>query len=171
MVKSSRVIAMRKTKDLQAMPVEDTSKTEKKRGRPRKSEVTTPDKPKPKIGRPYVHNLSEAEIIALAEEWATNEEIGSLLGCSVDTLTRRYADAIKKGRMKAQMSLRRHLWTLAKQGNAACAIFMSKNYLGMRDNPEPVAGNDEVSDFRKRLEAQEKAEGTNPQPPTCEPKA
>lgn len=79
-------------------------------------------------------------VLSLAREWATDEEISVLVGCSPDTLVKRFSEALKKGRIVAKQSLRRHLWKLAKSGNAAVSIFMAKNHLGMKDNPEDATG-------------------------------
>ena len=77
--------------------------------------------------------LAEEKIERLAEIGATMIEIAHVLGCSVDTLERRFADTIKKGRAMCKMSLRRKQLEVAMSGNASMLIFLGKAYLGQRD--------------------------------------
>ena len=77
-------------------------------------------------------DISDREVELLASCFCTQEEVASKLGCSVDTLARRYAEPYKKGLAAAKTSLRRNQFLLAKK-NAAMAIFLGKNYLGQRD--------------------------------------
>src|SRR5262245_43139262 len=76
--------------------------------------------------------ISPREVELLASCFCTQEEIAEKLGCSVDTLARRFAESYKKGVAAAKTSLRRNQFLLAKK-NAAMAIFLGKNYLGQRD--------------------------------------
>ena len=73
-------------------------------------------------------------IETLAKVGCTNESIAIQVGCSVDTLTRRYADVLTKGRENMKTSLR--IWQLkaAENGNAALLIWLGKQLLGQRDN-------------------------------------
>ena len=64
------------------------------------------------------------------------EEIGSIVGCSVDTLERRFADVIKEGRTHGRMSLKRKQFEVAMGGNVSMLIWLGKNVLGQRDIPE-----------------------------------
>lgn len=67
----------------------------------------------------------------------TQQEIASFLGCSTDTLQRdaEFCDIYKKGLENGKMSLRRIQFKHAEK-NASMAIFLGKQYLGQRDNPE-----------------------------------
>ena len=60
-------------------------------------------------GRPRIVFTEEhtQQVTMLSEFMCTNEEIAAVLGISADTLTRRFAEAIKKGHLKAAQSLRR----------------------------------------------------------------
>lgn len=68
------------------------------------------------------------------------EEISNVLQISSDTLGRRikakhgisFAEYFKKFAAFGKSSLRRNLFKLSEK-NAAVAIFLSKNYLGLRD--------------------------------------
>lgn len=70
----------------------------------------------------------------LARIHCTMIEIASVCGCSVDTLERRFADAIKEGRERGKASLRRHQWKLARTGNATMLIWLGKQLLEQKDN-------------------------------------
>jgi hypothetical protein len=86
-------------------------------------------------GRPRVE-LDPSQIEALAEIMCTNEEIAAVLGCSVDTITRNYAEAIKNGKAKGRASLRRTQWRAAESGNPTMLIWLGKQLLGQRDQPK-----------------------------------
>jgi len=77
--------------------------------------------------------VDEKMVVNLAELCPTNEEIAVMLGISEDTLSRRFAEAIKKGRMKGMCSLRRLQWQSACQGSIPMQIWLGKQMLGQRD--------------------------------------
>lgn len=87
-------------------------------------------------GRPKF-KIDYGKVEAMASVMATQQEIASFLGCSVDTLQRdkEFCGIYKKGLDEGKMSLRRRQFELAKK-NAAMAIFLGKNYLGQKDNVE-----------------------------------
>lgn len=62
-----------------------------------------------------------------------------LLGCSKDTLERRFAAVIEKARSQMKMSLRRTQIKLAENGNVAMAIWLGKQYLGQREPKTTIA--------------------------------
>ena len=72
----------------------------------------------------------------LAKIGCTDEEMATLLGVSSDTLVRRFAEYIKKGRAEMKMSLRRLQIRLADEGNATMAIWLGKQNLGQKDKVE-----------------------------------
>lgn len=84
-------------------------------------------------GRPKFQ-IDYGKVEAMASIMATQEEIASVLGCSVDTLQRdeEFRGIYKKGLEEGKMSLRRRQFELAKK-SAAMAIFLGKNYLGQKD--------------------------------------
>lgn len=91
---------------------------------------TTP-KPPAKTGRPQI-KIDEKQVLALASMHCTMKEIAAVVGCSVDTLERRFADVIEKGRESGKASLRRTQYRLA-ENNAAMAIWLGKQWLGQSD--------------------------------------
>lgn len=87
-------------------------------------------------GRPKIEiNYKLAE--SLAGIFCTEEEIATIIGCSVSTLQhdQEFLRVFKKGKETAKSSLRRTQWKLA-QNNATMAIWLGKQYLGQRDIPE-----------------------------------
>jgi alkylhydroperoxidase/carboxymuconolactone decarboxylase family protein YurZ len=91
------------------------------------------DTVKPKsMGRPKKE--LDAEVIAnLSQIGCTQEEIGSVVGISARTLQRRFADLIEDNKNKGKASLRKRMWQSALKGNPNMMIWLSKNYLGMKD--------------------------------------
>lgn len=71
----------------------------------------------------------------LAKICCTQEEIASVMGCSVKTLQRRrqFNKAYQDGLNEARASLRRLQWRKALEGNVPMQIFLGKNILGQRD--------------------------------------
>ena len=84
-------------------------------------------------GRPKFQ-IDYGKVEAMASVMATQEEIATFLGCSVDTLQRdeQFRGIYKKGIEEGKMSLRRRQFELAKK-SASMAIFLGKNYLGQKD--------------------------------------
>lgn len=87
------------------------------------------------MARPKLE-IDEEVVEKLASIQCTMIEIASVVGCSVDTLERRFADIIKKGQDKGKMSLRRAMFQKANEGNATIMIWLSKQHLGMVDKFE-----------------------------------
>lgn len=96
--------------------VEDTIKT-KSMGRPKKE-------------------LDEEIIANLSQIGCTQEEIGAVVGISARTLQRRFADLIEDNKNKGKASLRKRMWASALKGNPNMMIWLSKNYLGMKDRTQ-----------------------------------
>jgi hypothetical protein len=84
------------------------------------------------MGRPEL-DIDPRQVELLASAFCTNEEIAAKLGCSSDTLTRRYAESLQKGRDNAKASLRVKQWEVARKGNVPMLIWLGKQYLGQRD--------------------------------------
>lgn len=85
----------------------------------------------------------------LCKMQCTLVEIASWFDCSEDTIERwckktykmKFKDCLAKFGASGLISLRRAQFKLAEK-NVAMAIFLGKNYLGQRDNPETT--NDEA---------------------------
>ncbi|MEE9132453.1 MAG: hypothetical protein V3U13_02740, partial [Gemmatimonadota bacterium] len=71
---------------------------------------------KKKRGRPKIE-LDPKQVETLAGLQCSYDEMAAVLGCSPDTLSRNYADAIKRGRENAKASLKRRQFEVAMKGN------------------------------------------------------
>lgn len=72
----------------------------------------------------------------LAEIQCSVKEMSFILGVSEDTLNRRYAAVLEKGRNKGKRALRQSMYDKAIDGNVVMQIWLSKNWLGMADKVE-----------------------------------
>lgn len=91
-----------------------------------------PPEPKRKRGRPPLE-LDEKVIAGLARIDCTMIEIAAVVGCSVDTLERNYAEVIEKNRKEGHSSIRRQQYKLAMAGNPTMLIWLGKMQLGQRE--------------------------------------
>ena len=87
-------------------------------------------------GRPKI--IVDIEILKnLASIGCPNYEIASVLNVSARTLNRNYAEIIDQFREKGKASLRKKMWDKAvKKDNTNMQIWLSKNYLGMKDRTQ-----------------------------------
>jgi hypothetical protein len=97
------------------------------------------DTPK-KAGRPKLE-IDGALVEKLAGIGCPNKEIAAIVGCSVDTLDRHFADIIAKGRENGKTRLRKKQIEVALAGNVTMLIFLGKNMLGQADKQE-ISGPD-----------------------------
>ena len=72
------------------------------------------------------------QVLELAKMFCTKTEMAAVLDCSVDTLDRRFADIMAKGKDTGRMKLRKSQLKLAEK-NATMSIWLGKQYLGQRD--------------------------------------
>jgi len=84
------------------------------------------------MGRPK-KELDKDVIANLSQIGCTQEEIGAVVGISARTLQRRFADLIEDNKNIGKASLRKRMWSSALKGNPNMMIWLSKNYLGMKD--------------------------------------
>lgn len=123
-------------------------KTVKKAATVRKS---APVAPKRGRGRPFL-NLDVEQIKALAKIHCTIPEIASVMGCSVDTLDRNYAECIKDAQREGKASLRRCQVKAAEDGNVTAMIWLGKQWLGQSDKQD-VTHSGEIDTGGKRKKA------------------
>src|ERR1700721_2805272 len=76
------------------------------------------------------------KIIELSSKSLTVQEIAATLDVSVDTLTRRFAEQLTKGRELCNASLRRKQFDRAMDGSDKMLIHLGKNRLGQKDTVE-----------------------------------
>ena len=84
-------------------------------------------------GRPKI--VVDIEILKnLASIGCPDYEIASVLNISARTLKRNYAEIVDQYREKGKASLRKKMWDKAiKKDNTTMQVWLSKNYLGMKD--------------------------------------
>ena len=87
-------------------------------------------------GRPKI--VVDIEILKnLASIGCPDYEIASVLNISAKTLKRNYADIVEEFKEKGKASLRKKMWDKAvKKDNTHMQIWLSKNYLGMKDRTQ-----------------------------------
>lgn len=89
----------------------------------------------------------------MAELGAPQAEIAQAIGCSVDTLHRRFADVLKKGGAQLNISLRRLQVRSAKKGNVTMLIWLGKQRLGQRNQPTTTDQDDQLETIIRQQRA------------------
>jgi hypothetical protein len=89
------------------------------------------------VARPEAR-IDLVELEKLCGMQCTDDEIAGFFGVSTRTIERRrkvakFSDIMDQAKAKGRISVRRHLFRLAANGNVAAAIFIAKNLLGYRD--------------------------------------
>ena len=92
------------------------------------------DEKKSKGGRPR-KQVDTDLLYKLANIHCTIKEMVDIIGVSEDTLKRRYAGIINKGKAEGKMRLRRKQIEVAMQGNAVMLIWLGKQMLSQSDSP------------------------------------
>ena len=99
----------------------------------------------PRTGRPKI-TIDYKELEKLCGIQCTEQEIADWFHCSIDTVERRikeqfnitFAEYFTRHRVGGKIALRRNMFKLSAQ-HPSMAIFMAKNWLGMRDTQD-IAG-------------------------------
>lgn len=73
--------------------------------------------------------IDEDQVLKLAAINCSLAEMAAVLNCSVDTLGRRFAEVIEKGRKQGNMSLKRKQFEVAMGGNVTMLIWLGKQRL------------------------------------------
>jgi hypothetical protein len=84
------------------------------------------------MARPQIE-IDAAQVEKLAQIGCKNTEIADYFLCSEDTITRRFAEELTKGRADLRMSLRRMQIKSAQAGNVVMLIWLGKQMLGQQD--------------------------------------
>ena len=108
---------------------------------------SVPKSKKKKTGRPQIE-IDWTLVGNLCQIQCTQEEIASIANCSVDTLDRAskrdhkvsFAEFLEEKAHGGRASIRRSQWKLANSGNAVMLIWLGKQYLGQRDEKQPMLG-------------------------------
>jgi len=96
--------------------------------------------------------LDENQITGMAGQGSTVHEIAAVLDVSPDTIERRFAAAVKRGRLLHQRSLKRYLYELAQEKNLGAIVFSFKLFYGYREKQEVVTRDAKDEDTQKLLE-------------------
>lgn len=81
------------------------------------------------------------DVYKLAALGCTDREIAVWFSTKEDTLRYNFAETLAKGREDLKLQLRKAMLKNALNGNAVMQIWLSKNYLGMSDNPNDSDNN------------------------------
>jgi hypothetical protein len=84
--------------------------------------------------RPVMEFVLDGETVsAMASLGLTQNEVALALGCSHDTIYRRFGESFDAGKAKLSGSLRKKQVQLALAGNVTMLIWLGKNMLGQSD--------------------------------------
>lgn len=95
------------------------------------------------MARPKI-DISKSDFEKLCAIWCTLRECAGYFGCSEDTIERwckrtyklGFADIYEQKAATGTVSIRRKQFELAQKGNVALLIWLGKQKLGQRDQPE-----------------------------------
>ena len=90
----------------------------------------------PRITKKKYKTIDRDLVFRLACIQCSDIEIAEAVGISTEVLKKRFSKIIEQGRQEGKQSLRRAMYTKAMDGSERLQIFLSKQYLGMRDTPE-----------------------------------
>ncbi len=82
---------------------------------------------------PPLKEIDAEQVKRLAAINCSHAEIGAVLGCSADTLERRFRAEIDAGRAHMRVSLKRKQYEMAMGGNITMLIWLGKQYLDQSD--------------------------------------
>lgn len=102
------------------------------------------------MGRPRIQ-IDEKQLEELAGIGCTTPEMATIMGVSEDTLERRFAGVIEKGRANRNMSLRRQQVIIANTGNVSMLIWLGKQLLGQSDKVETTKKTDRLDEVLAAL--------------------
>jgi AraC-like DNA-binding protein len=81
-------------------------------------------------------DIDADQVRKLAALGCTHEEIADVVGCSHDTIARRFKDEVEIGRRQGNASLRRKQFDLAMSGNVTMLIWLGKQRLGQAEKSQ-----------------------------------
>jgi len=101
----------------------------------------------PKSGKTAPIILNEDQLEALAGMGCTLNEMAAFFKCSVDTLSRNYAESIEAGRLNGKASVRRMMWEQGKKGNSTALRYLIWNVLREKlEDPADKSSSSATSD-------------------------
>lgn len=107
----------------------------------------------PKSGKTAKILLNVEQIETLASIGCTLAEIANFFKCSIDTLSRNYADALSRGREAGKVSVRRMMWDQGKKGNSTALKYLVHNILKekIEEYNQAPAFSPQIDDLMKQL--------------------
>ena len=99
------------------------------------------------MARPRIQ-IDERRVELLAGVGCTVHEIAAVLDVSHDTIERRFASLIEKGRGRMRSSLRRKQVERAMKGSDTMLIWLGKQLLGQKDKSETELSGTVVNEHR-----------------------
>ncbi len=103
-------------------------------------------------------DIDPEEVYKLAQLGCPTTEIAAWFKCSVDTIDRRFADELDKGRANLRMSLRQWQIKSAKDGSYTMQIWLGKQMLGQTEKTEFSLKDKESIERVKQLQDKPKTE-------------
>jgi len=88
------------------------------------------------MARPQKYKIDGEEVFKLASFHCTNKEIAEFYGCDESLIRKNYSEFCTKGRAIGKTRLRKLLWRAAEKGSVVSMIWLSKQYLGMKERIE-----------------------------------
>lgn len=79
--------------------------------------------------------IPEEQVMELAKLHCTNQEMADFFEVKLQTFMDNFRDIITKNKLITKQRLRQKMLQQALSGDRVLMIFLSKNYLGMSDNP------------------------------------
>lgn len=101
---------------------------------------------KKKPGRPRfkVNNENKKQVETLSGLGLPQEQIASVIGCSVDTMVVYFKDEILKGRAKANTNISQMLYKKATGGDTTALIFWAKTQMRWKETDKlEITGKDD----------------------------
>lgn len=87
----------------------------------------------PKVDPDLCPVILESDVELLAIEQLSTEEIAAKLGCSNEYIRDHFSQLIHKHQHVGRGMLRSQLYKMSMKGNLGACIWLSKQYLGMKD--------------------------------------
>lgn len=95
-----------------------------------------------KGARPRIKDVDQELVWKLACMMCTIKEIADVLGLGEGQITKKFGDLIEKGRSEGRKALRRAQFEKAvSDKDPRMLIFLGKQYLSQKDNPEDKESN------------------------------
>ena len=121
-------------------PEHGASSSRRGAGKSKKAKPLPREKCPKATGRPPL-DIDAAEVQRLVLDNNPTEDIALILGCSPDTLERRFAGEIAKGRAQRRANIRAIQTRMLEEGNPTMAVWLGKNELGQTDKSELTGAN------------------------------